>query len=388
MKKIILFLIINLIIVNLSFSQSVISIIGKSGGQLLQDLSKKNEWRSIGKAIESAGDMVYEMEKINASNKQEITIKTNPDNIERVYPAKGYRWKNPKISNDFEVVQVKGEDIERSNNAIELFEKSYGYFEKGDWDKSLEYINKSIELESEVVSYLFRGYLYSANGLYDKALEDFGIVFNYDVSEEAFIEFHINKGTVLNMKGDYNKAIDNFKNAITLIGENSFDSRLYTLYNELANTKRNLGNYNEAINDINRAILLNSDYYQAYSTRGGIKVLLGEYKDALIDYNISLDKLGKDEEVPRFFILGMKSSALFENGNYTKTISCANEVINMYNNGMSSEVMRKMYYLTIYTRGKAKIELGIAKSGCADILNASNFDSSIVDWEYYNKNCK
>lgn len=59
----------------------------------------------------------------------------------------------------------------------------------------------------------------------------------------------------------------------------------YLAYNNRGVAYGRLGQYRQAISDLNRAIDLNSNYFKAYSNRGFAHVKLGQYDLAVKDYN-------------------------------------------------------------------------------------------------------
>jgi uncharacterized protein (TIGR02145 family) len=384
MKKFIL-LLIYLVLVNYTYSQSLFSVLGKAGGQLIQDLSKKDEWRSIGKAIETAADITYEIEKINARNNEEITIKINPDNIQRVYPKEGYKWENPDDPNDYSIEKIEYIDIEKRDNAFELFEKGGRYLEKGDWDNALTYLSQSIEIKKTPGAYLIRAVLYNYNGMYEKALEDIGTIFNFDVYPEYFILFFNFKGSILNNMGESKEAITLFNKAINLQKESSssYDFSCEILKNR-GHAKENIGDHQNAISDYNKSIEICPNNSMVYVQRGISKIKLNDYKSASSDINIALSILTDEEIVSKFVCFEMKAIINFGLNNYKETIQYANEAIEMYNN--NNMTLSDMYYPCYYFRGKAKIELGINKSGCSDIMKAKELGMDIEN-KYYNEHC-
>lgn len=108
--KIFLLVILVTFVTNVAFSQSLGSQLKIIFGDALTEYGKNDFSRFLGKALSTSGNMNYNMELINAQNKQEITINLPPNTSlgqnNQVIPNPGYQWTNPNNSSDFGVVQI------------------------------------------------------------------------------------------------------------------------------------------------------------------------------------------------------------------------------------------------------------------------------------------
>jgi len=380
MKKIILSFLTHLVIITLTFSQSPGSILRKIGGQLLQDLSKKDEWKAIGKAIETAGEMTYEIEKINALNKKEITIKTNLDNTNRVYPVEGYKWKNPEIKNDYSVAKITNVNKKSYSTSLEWLEKSFNSFETGDYDIAIRYSSSSISIEETYLAYLLRGTCYILNNMDSEGLEDFGNVLNFNIDDEVFSLVCILRVQALLNCGKYTEVI-NLCNEYIDLGWEDFFSEIFLIK---GNANYFLNNYDSAIEDFNRSIEVNPNNFDAIISRGSVKIIKNDIEGGLKDCNLAIDLILKRGNLS--FIDKNSPATVYTNravcyasvDKYRDAINDCNEAL-----GWDNE-----YSKAFLVRGVSKIKLGFKESGCIDLKRAKELGLSIDELDEYINNCK
>jgi tetratricopeptide (TPR) repeat protein len=83
--------------------------------------------------------------------------------------------------------------------------------------------------------------------------------------------------------GNYQQAIKDFNKAIELEPDDAY------AYNHRGSTYSDLGNYQQAIKDFNKAIELKPDYSYAYNNRGIAYAALGNYQQAIKDFNKAIE---------------------------------------------------------------------------------------------------
>jgi tetratricopeptide (TPR) repeat protein len=130
-----------------------------------------------------------------------------------------------------------------------------------------------------VVAYDNRGIHYSRKGEYDRAIPDFDEAIRLD---PKFAQAYNNRGIAYNNKGSYDHAIADFDEAIRL-------NPKFTLayYNRGLSYGRK-GELNRAIADLDEAIRLNPKYSAAYNARAFVYASMGDYARAIADYDQAL----------------------------------------------------------------------------------------------------
>lgn len=90
---------------------------------------------------------------------------------------------------------------------------------------------------------------------------------------------YYNRGTFYEKTGNYNKALADLDKAITLKPDD------FEAYNNRGNVYAHLGNYRQAIDEYNKVIEINPSYIDAYNSRGFTYYLLRNYQSAIENYN-------------------------------------------------------------------------------------------------------
>jgi tetratricopeptide (TPR) repeat protein len=378
-----------LLIIHESVSQSPLSILGKAGGQLIQDLSKNNEWKSIGKAFETAGDMKYEMEKIKAQNTHEIIIKTNPEQTTRVYPAEGYKWVNQNNTYDYNVKKIEDRDVENNKTVDELLQKGMNCLLRGDINSALNLFSQSIEINPTPLAYFLRSITYSATGKFENALEDVGTTLNYDVSDEFFYFIYSAKSTIYQSMGKNEEVINQCNKALKLLQQSASETlsdagNYCRIYNSRGQAESNLGNSQNALDDLNLSIKMCPHEPMGYFDRAAINAQNNKFNEAISDLDMAenMSQNGEMEIVYRFSIPLLRAVISIELKDYKQAIRYTNESIKIYDDNNMSAIQQ--YSTCYYLRGKAKIELEIVESGCSDLKKAiqlgfNSNDSYIVE---------
>lgn len=126
--------------------------------------------------------------------------------------------------------------------------------------------------------YSFRGVAYRLKGDLDRALQDYAQAIKLD---GRFIPAYNNRGVAYDRKGEYDRAIQDYEQAIKLkpSPESHFNR---------GNAYLAKGQYDHAIDDFNQALRLKADFAPAYDNRCWARAVVGILKQALADCNQAL----------------------------------------------------------------------------------------------------
>jgi spermidine synthase/Tfp pilus assembly protein PilF len=120
-----------------------------------------------------------------------------------------------------------------------------------------------------VDAYINRGSAYAKLGQYQRAIEDFNEAIRL---KPDYADAYFNRGVVYYSIGQYQRAIEDYNEAIRIKPDDTDD------YNSRGAAYANLEQYQRAIDDFNKAIRLKPDYVDAYANRCGTYFMLGNKK--------------------------------------------------------------------------------------------------------------
>jgi len=123
-----------------------------------------------------------------------------------------------------------------------------------------------------------RGVGYRLKGEYDRAIQDYGQAIKLN---GKFAEAFNNRGVVYDKKGDFDRAIQDYDQAIKL------KSTAEAYFNR-GNSYLGKNQYASAIDDYNQAIKLKVDFAPAFNNRCWARAVVGILKPALADCNEAL----------------------------------------------------------------------------------------------------
>ena len=128
-------------------------------------------------------------------------------------------------------------------------------------------------------AYNNRGLAYDDKGEYDRAIEDFDQAIRLDpTAAETFN----NRGVARSHKGQFDRAIGDYDQAIAL------DPGYAEAYSNRGSALGDKGQYDRAIRDFDRAIELQPDNAFAYNNRGVIYGETGRYDRAVEDFDVAI----------------------------------------------------------------------------------------------------
>lgn len=224
------------------------------------------------------------------------------------------------------------------DNYSDYFAEGRNYSEKEEYDKAITSYNKAIELNPEDSDvYNSRAAVYLWKGDYDLSINDCNKAIQLDPND--YMPF-ANLGEAYIEKEDYNKAIEFYNKTLQLAPNFSEDQNRHfvTRFSEACYKRgdKYLNNRNceQAINDYNKAIELNSEDYTPYYKRGNAYFVKNDYDQAITDFNRAIE-LNPNYLSSYFFLAHAYQNkdnydlAIF---NYDKVIELNPNISEAYNN--------------------------------------------------------
>lgn len=390
--------------VNLSLSaQSSWGILGKAAGQLLEGTSKKSEWQTVGKALQTAGDMQYNLDKtkienertynynINTSNNQTSNVysKTNiPEHVivrnGQYHPEEGYVWVNTFERNDLRIKKI---DLSIDENVEELNNKAENALDNGRISESIIYSTQSINLKPNWGAFFLRIISNYTLKNYEKSLEDLDLILNYFSDEYydlQFIIFFGLSGLMNNELSNFEKAIFNFNKALEIDCSPDLDcsSVKSEILSNRANAKFNLNDFDGAMEDCDKAAAIDPTSNKSASIlnmKGLICIQKEDWSNALYYINEAINNFNESViDKGQLPVLHTNKAAVeYSLKDYRSAMVDANKAIE-YDSKYS-----KAYYI----RGLSKIEIGITESACIDFRKALYLGFNGAN-EMITKHCK
>ena len=187
---------------------------------------------------------------------------------------------------------MANDELRRLINQAEKFRKQ----EK--WDACIklctEYISSQGDPYGQSVAYYHRGLAYGVKGEYDRAIEDFNKAIELDPIHAN--TYHL-RGHAYYNKGDHDLAIEDCNKSLELKPDNA------DAHSIRGNAYHNKGDHDRAIEDYNKTIELDPENSSAYCNRGLAFGNKGEYDRANEDCNKSLEL--KPDNADAYFYRGL-----------------------------------------------------------------------------------
>jgi tetratricopeptide (TPR) repeat protein len=167
-------------------------------------------------------------------------------------------------------------------DVVDLLKGGLDARRRGDPDAAIKFFTEAIStgnLSDTDLAFVLgsRGVTFDMKGETDKAIEDFTEAIRLNAE---YGSAYIYRGLAWVKKRDYGQAISDFTEAITLDPNSAFIA-----FNDRANVYELLGENDKAIGDYGQAIQRNPGYATAYFNRAGLRLIRGEYGDAIDDYD-------------------------------------------------------------------------------------------------------
>jgi len=164
-----------------------------------------------------------------------------------------------------------------------------------------------------------RGYVFNEDKNYDEAIRCYTEAIGLKPNEIYLAAIYSNRGGARKDKGDLDGAISDLDEATRL------NPDFVEGYNNRGVVRQMKKEFVGAIEDFNKAILLKPDYAMAYTNRGNARRAIGDLQGAIEDHTLSIELKNPELYLP----LSNRGNALYEKGDLDVAIIDLNKAINL-----------------------------------------------------------
>ena len=166
-----------------------------------------------------------------------------------------------------------------------LNEASTLYY-KNEYDNSMKIVNDVLRLNPKNEwGYVLRGDLFEKNKEYNKAINDYTNAINIDPESGAALSAYLGRGVLCYRKGEYDKVIMDFSRVLSMMPINNYSRELvFYVYCARAGAYYARDEYEKAVEDYTKAIDINKKDASVFFCRGLTYWSKKEYDKALDDY--------------------------------------------------------------------------------------------------------
>jgi tetratricopeptide (TPR) repeat protein len=165
----------------------------------------------------------------------------------------------------------------------QLFQEAKLAHEQGNYEDEIALWNDVVAMNISAVqaapAVMNRGTAYSARGDLDRALQDYNQAIELDPRNAGA---YVNRALALTRKGEWEPAMNDYAKATSL------NPQQWQAYFNRAADLRDGGKLSEAVDDLNKVMELNPEFAGAYMNRADIYFRQGELDKAVADYNVAL----------------------------------------------------------------------------------------------------
>ena len=227
----------------------------------------------------------------------------------------------------------KGGEEEKAE--VDWFERGVEQLEAGDFQGSLAYFDKAIEIKAD----FYEAWLLPGIALYELGRFDEAIT-SYDKAVEIKPDDHeawYNRGITLDKLGKFDEAITSYDKAVEI----KSDYHQAWLFRGVV--LGNLGRFDESIASFDKAIEIKPDEHYAWFNRGIALGKLGRFDQAIQSYDKAVEI--KPDYHEAWYTRG---NALYESGRFDEAIASYDKAVEI----------KPDYHQAWYNRGNALDDLG------------------------------
>lgn len=252
-----------------------------------------------------------------------------------------------------------------SNYEVAFRERGMVYYNKGSYDLAINDCNQAVELNpSYARGYLCLGYIYEDLEEYQDALTFYSKTIDLDNQEEYAFAY---RGELLRYQfGDYNQAIDDLKRAVEL------DPAWAFAHASLGAAYSDSGNYSQAIDSLSTAVELDTNDFWAYYTRAWPYFIENQYENSIADLNKVLS-LTTDS----YYV----SNAHFRLGRNYYALGDYQDAIDSFTSSISTSSEEPVY--SYYNRAISYDEIGDTQDAFEDYIKFLELEPMDNELTYY-----
>ncbi|MBX2841372.1 MAG: hypothetical protein KTR26_06345 [Flammeovirgaceae bacterium] len=168
-------------------------------------------------------------------------------------------------------------------DAESIFQKGNSLSLKGKYKEALNYVNRSLELDSSLYQrYGFRAEIKTNLGMYESAIQDITKCINKctcPTRKYHVASYYLERAELYIKKGDSQSALNDANSSIRT-NPNEWKAYVYRSKLLLANSKNA-----KALSDLNKAITLDNNQAESFIMRGELLIKMGDKKAACQDFS-------------------------------------------------------------------------------------------------------
>lgn len=249
-------------------------------------------------------------------------------------------------------IEKKIADDERLFQAAQWFDKGCHHGLNQEYSEALEAFTSAIALDpSNPDAYLWRGMTYNDAGKCDQAIKDCDQAISRGLKAPYVAWAYMCRGSSCYMKGQHERAINDFGKAITI------DPGLALAYRQRGAVFFDQGQQENALEDLHLAIILAPEDAGSFYLRGKLYAKRGLFDEAIADYDQAIKFSSDNENLLRLAYCERGSAHMF-GSNYERAINDLKKAISLdQQNAKAHMFLGFTYYYKNYEKREFSMAL-------------------------------